>query len=187
MITVLFNIDIPMNCSKILSEILSLANLDLIEVDDYISAIFDFQLESKPFNENFEDAGIQSTTFLVELGMLFFVIMISLFTALCKLICRKCTEGCEVNCLTKVLRKKVNSLVVLVRFFMEYCYEMGLASLMALKMSGNDQRWSRLPESLDLILAWVAAILLVCTPFIVYYYGRRLVNNPNTMSETLRE
>ena len=135
MIVVLFNLNIPVNCSKILSEILSLANLDLIEVDDYIVAIFDFQLESPPFNDIFEDAGIQSSTFLVELGMLFFVIMISLFMALSKLICRKCTEGCEVNCLTSVLRKKVNSLVVIVRFFMEYCYEMGLASLIAVRMS----------------------------------------------------
>ena len=184
----LFNLYIPVNCSKILSEVLSLANLDLIEVTDYTVAIFDFQLESPPFNDIFEDAGIASTTFLVELGMLLFVTMISLFMALSKLICRKCTEGCEVNCLTSVLRKKVNSLVVIVRFFMEYCYEMGIASLIAIKMSAdNEQRWSRLPESLDLILAWVSAILLVCTPFIVYYYGRRLVNDPNSMSETLRE
>ena len=91
--------------------------------------------------------------------------------------------GCEINCLTKILRKPVNTIVVVVRFLMESCNEMGLAALITISVAGSE-RWSRFSESIDLLLAWVLLICLVAAPFFVYYYGWRLINKPDGMTET---
>ena len=56
-IIVLFNVQFPLNCAKILIDVMSLANLDLIEVDGLTENIFDFKIESAPFNLIFEEAG----------------------------------------------------------------------------------------------------------------------------------
>ena len=167
-IIVLFNVQFPLNCAKILIDIMSLANLDIIDVDDYIVALFDFQLDSPPFNEIFEEAGFESSTFTIELGLIFFVIVFSIVSALVKLSCKRATMGCELNCLTKSLRKPVNTIVVIVRFLMESCNEMGLAALITISVAGSE-RWSRFSESIDLFLAWVLLVCLATAPLIVYY------------------
>ena len=131
-IIVLFNVQFPLNAGKILIDIMSLANLDLIEVDGYISAVFDFQLESQPFNAIFEEAGFQSSTFTIELGLIFFIIVFSVLSALAKFICKRATKDCELNWLTRKLRAPVNTMVVIVRFLMESCNEMGLAALISI-------------------------------------------------------
>ena len=57
---------------------------------------------------------------------------------------------------------------------MESCNEMGLAALIAISQA-DEERWKRFAESLDIILAWIALICLAIAPFLLYYYGRRLV------------
>lgn len=179
---VLFNVQFPLNTAQILIDIMSLANLDLFEVDGYIIDMFKFKLKTKPFNEIFEAAGFESSTFTIELGMIFFIILFSVISILLKQILKLATMRCSKNWLTKRLRQPVNVMVIVVRFFMESCNELGLAALVTIKMADGD-RWEHLAESIDLVFAYGALALLITTPFVLYYYGRRLIYRRLGMTE----
>ena len=131
----------------------------------------------------FDAAGFRGIHFTIQLGMLFFVITLSIIVFLLKLILRLATKQCDENCLTRPLRKKVNSLVIVVRFFMESCNTIGLAALICLK-TDQTERWNYFSDGLDIVPAWIALICLLSTPFFVFYYGRRLIYKPLGFSES---
>ena len=83
-------------------------------------------------NDIFEAAGFRGIHFTIQLGMLFFVISFSVISYLLKLVLKLATKSCDENCFTRPLRKKVNTLVIVVRFFMESCNTIGLAALICL-------------------------------------------------------
>lgn len=103
-IIVLFNVNFPINCSKILIDIMHLANLDLVDMEEYIAAFFNFKLESPPFNQIFEEAGFESSTFVIELGLIFFLIFISITSYLIKLLFKFITRKFDENCITRRIR-----------------------------------------------------------------------------------
>ena len=45
-IIVLFNVHFPFNCATILIDIMQMANLDLLSVDQYTAEIFNFSVKS---------------------------------------------------------------------------------------------------------------------------------------------
>ena len=132
-IIVLFNVQFPFNCATILIDVMQLANLDLLEVDKYTASIFSFSVKSQSMNDIFEAAGFRGSHFTTLLGMLFFVISFSVISYLLKLLLKLVTKSCDANCFTRPLRKKVNTLVIVVRFFMESCNTIGLAALICLR------------------------------------------------------
>ena len=99
-----------------------------------------------------------------------------------KQILKLATMRCGKNWLTKRLRQPVNVIVIVVRFFMESCNELGLAAMVTIKMAEGD-RWEHLADSIDLVFAYVALALLIMTPFVLYYYGRRLLYRRLGMTE----
>ena len=50
-IIVLFNVQFPFNCAKILIDVMQLANLDLLNVDEYTADIFNFKVMSKSMSD----------------------------------------------------------------------------------------------------------------------------------------
>ena len=72
--TVLFSVIRPVNAEVVLTTIMSYVNLDLIETYPMLDKLFTFK-ESEPFNQIFLQAGYESTTYLVELGLLIFIIL----------------------------------------------------------------------------------------------------------------
>jgi len=66
-------------------------------------------------------------------------------------------------------------MVIIVRFLMESCNEMGLAALITILMSRGQDRWYYFSDGLDIVMAWCALICLSLAPFFVYHYGRRLI------------
>ena len=103
-IIVLFNVQFPLNTSQILIDIMALSNLDLFEVDGYITAMFNFGVQTKAFNEIFEAAGFETSTFTIELGMIFFIVLFSFAFLVFKQILKLATYKCGKNCLTRRLR-----------------------------------------------------------------------------------
>ena len=45
-LTVLFSVEMPVNCYRIMIEIMKLTNLDVINTQEYIDKIFTFKVET---------------------------------------------------------------------------------------------------------------------------------------------
>ena len=103
-IIVLFNVQFPLNTAQILIDIMALSNLDLFEVDGYITAMFNFGVQTKAFNEKFDAAGFETSTFTIELGMIFFIVLFSFAFLVFKQILKLATYKCGINWLTRRLR-----------------------------------------------------------------------------------
>ena len=54
--------------------------------------------------------------------------------------------------------------------------------MITIKMSDGD-RWEYLADSVDLVFAYGALALLILTPFVIYYYGKRLLYRRLGMTE----
>ena len=95
-LTVLFAVEMPLNAEEILIAILGFTNLDLIETEWLTSFIFNFE-ESEPFNDRFSEAGYQTSNFIIELGLIFFIAVAFLifvsFNKLVKLCSKKCQNA----------------------------------------------------------------------------------------------
>ena len=104
MFTVLLSVDYPVNCFQIMIAIMKLTNLDVINTQTYIEAIFTFKVETEPFDGKFEEAGYESSNFILELGTLFFIISASVFLYLVRKLCQVMTQPCGKNCLTDRVR-----------------------------------------------------------------------------------
>lgn len=138
-LTVLFSVEMPVNCYRIMIEIMKLTNLDVINTQEYIDKIFTFKVETEPLDAKFSDAGYESSNFIIELGPLFFIIMTSITFFLARLLMLYLIRPCGTNCMTKRLRQRLSIGVVVIRFMIEGCIELGLCALIAIKMATKDQ------------------------------------------------
>ena len=103
--TVLFIVNMPLNSSLIMIDIMQLTNLDILPVEDIIVAIFDFKVETEPINEIFEDAGYDSSNYLLLLGSLFFIVSFGIIVYLLKKLCVRITRPMLDNWFTTRIRK----------------------------------------------------------------------------------
>jgi len=138
--TALFRIDIADNADMILVAILEMVSLDFVETDEVINALFDYretpifmaedrggdELESK-----FGDAGYDSSNYVLLLGPIFLIasayLLFNILRCLAQLSCRKCGE----NCLTRRIRSNTAHKVVILRFILEGCVEMGISAMIS--------------------------------------------------------
>lgn len=103
MVTALFSILIPQNAFTLMITLLKLSNLDILRTEEIHRSLFGFT-DKVPFNAVYEQAGYETTNFLIESGTLLFVIIaFALFTAL-KAVLKYATRNRGENCLTKRLR-----------------------------------------------------------------------------------
>ena len=77
-------------------------------------------------------------------------------------------------------------MVITVRFLMETCNEIGIAAMITIRVA-DSERWNYSSERADLLFAYLALVLLVITPFVVYNYGRRLLYRSLGMYEHEKE
>lgn len=94
-LTVLYNLNMPDLCFKMLVEIMKLTNLDLIDVEPVLVMIFGEFHETDPFNEKFGNAGYDSTNFILECGPLFLLILIFLVWAPIRKLTQKIAKLCK--------------------------------------------------------------------------------------------
>ena len=74
-LTILFSVKRPLNAEKVLSKIMFYVNLDVVDTEDTLRDDIGFNFElTEPFSPIFEKAGYYSTTFLLELGLIFPII-----------------------------------------------------------------------------------------------------------------
>ena len=84
MFTVLFSCNFPLNASKIMIAIMKLTNLDIIDTESILTAMWNFKVETDSISPIFEEAGYESSNFIIELGPLFLIICFSTLIYLCK-------------------------------------------------------------------------------------------------------
>ena len=119
-LTCLFSVMRPKNAEVTLIAIMAYVNLDIFPVEKFINFFFDFP-ETEPFNPIFELAGYESTTYILELGVIFFIIMgfaIVLVPArsIFKLLVQKFGANNRVTEYLKGKSDKMNYKVMIVRF-----------------------------------------------------------------------
>ena len=86
------------------------------------------------------------------------------------------------NCFTRRIRKQTYVSIIVVRFFIEGCIELGLTSLIAIKMMSYDH-FKSFSDAFALIMAFVSVVCLIIAPFYLNYVGKKLINEPHRLSE----
>ena len=133
-LTVLLNVIMPQNSSRIMIAIMKLTNLDVIETESFLNGIFTFKSEFEPRNENFEDSGYESSNFIIELGPIFIILVVATLILGCRSCLEFSTRKCPDNTFTRCVKFKTSAKVIVVRFLIESCIELGLVALIAVIM-----------------------------------------------------
>ena len=114
--------------------IMKLTNLDVIETESFLDGIFTFKSEFEARNENFEDSGYESSNFIIELGPIFIILVAAALILGCRGCLEFSTRKCPDNTFTSCVRFKTSGKVIVVRFLIESCIELGLVALIAVIM-----------------------------------------------------
>lgn len=119
-------------------QVMKLTNLDVIETEDFLENLFTFKAPSGALNPVFEEAGYESSNFIIELGPLFILICISTTIYLLRfLLLRVLRRWGSDNCCTRRLRFRLQLIAIIVRFLIESCIELGLVAMIATKQVSN--------------------------------------------------
>ena len=114
----------------------------------------------------FAESGYDSSIFWLMLGPLFLMMVIFGIFVILKKIAKLVTRKCQAkqNCILKFIHKEIKYSLIITRFLLEGCLEIGLSAIICVKMieSKNfDSFW----ESLSTISAFISLILLAIVPF----------------------
>ena len=58
-----------------MTAIMRLTNLDVVNTEPFLTSLFTFRSEAEPLSEIFNEAGYESSNFIIELGLLFCIIV----------------------------------------------------------------------------------------------------------------
>ena len=108
-LTVLFTgLTMPERCKDFLHEIMKYTNLDIIEVDDYLTAIFGDFIPTEPYSEEFEELGYETSNFFLEMGPLMFLIMLFLLYAPVRKLLQRLSRNSKDNFFSRRLKKQTH-------------------------------------------------------------------------------
>ena len=114
----------------------------------------------------FADAGYDSSNFFLLLGPLLIGILLYIVFIILKSLARLLTMPCKENFLTKRLRKPVPYLLIVVRFLLEGCVEIGMSAMICIVMINGDN-FDHIWEAISTVSAFVALILLLMAPCVL--------------------
>lgn len=140
-LTVLFNVSMPVNAYAILIEIMKITNLDVIDTSWLLDKLIELT-ETPSFNYKFLDAGYEMTTFFIELGPLLFLVLASAaYFAIRAPLSRLYRKSQSKNCCVQRMQKRVNYRGAIIRFLLEGCIELGLIAMICIICLG-ERNWS---------------------------------------------
>ena len=164
--------------------ILKLCSMQFFATDEYLNGIFGFrqtsafgqiELESGENISRFEDAGYENSIFILLLGPIFFLILAFVAFVILKLLLQKATNRCSENFLTRKLRIDLPYMVIMTRFFLESCIEIGLSAMICV-LSIDSATFTTFSEALSTIFAIISLILLLLAPFYLFNVAKRFMN-----------
>lgn len=152
--------------------ILQLCALQIVPVDDYINEIFHFPNETPAFQttvykdhekSKFADAGYDSSTFILLIGPIFFLILFYVIFVVLKKLLQLLTCKCGENCATRVLRKQSLQMVIIMRFLLESCLEIGLSAMITVLMMSKET-FKSFSEAFSTACAFLSLLALLLAP-----------------------
>ena len=184
MLTVLFNVAIPDNASMIMELILKMCSLEFIDTGFLQEYAFNFR-ETDSFGaktdasgvsySKFEDAGYETSIYFELLGPMLLIILvfslIVLMRCLLKMCCRKASPT---NCCRKRVFKNPNYLVVITRFLLESCIEIGLSAMICV-LHLNEDSYENYWEIVSTGFAFISLFVLVVFPCYLNKLSKRFL------------
>ena len=121
------------------------------------------------------------------LGPLFFIILFFLIVVSVKKLAVIATKRCESqNCFFKLIRKNIDYSIIISRFLLEGCLEIGISSIICTLMVEREN-FDYIWEALSTVSAFLSLLCLVIVPFYFILITRRylneLHNQPDSKSE----
>ena len=171
--------------------IMQFVNLDFIDTEMIQSALN--LSTSLPFNSIFEEAGFDSTTFLIEIGPILFIVVgfviFYLSRELIRYVFRKFDLSGRVVDFIKRKLSKIRYKVIIVRFLLESCLELGLSAMICVltldrdKVDESKDERRALADSLKTTGDWASngsAFLtlfgMLVAPFYLFYAAKLYFN-----------
>ena len=185
MLTVLFKLETPLNAEMIMIMILQMCSLEFIPTGDILDYIKEFR-ETKSFAielnsegeevSKFAEAGYDSSNYWQLLGALFFIVLAFGVFTLCKLLCKRAFKSCKDNYLTRRLRRPNKYGVVLMRFLLEACLEIGLSAMISVIMMSKET-FKDFWEVVAIITAFVSIVVLAVAPYYFKIIQKRFLKS----------
>lgn len=176
MLTSLFDLNFPLNANEVMTIIMQLCAMDVFDTDSIFIQIFGFR-ETKVFKSKlnsegeeesaYANAGYDSSIYFMLLGPIFFIVLLYLFAVVIKTLMRLATKNCSENFLTKRLRSKSDYSVIIVRFILESCLEVGLSSIICVLMIEREV-FTTFWESFSTVCA-ILSLIGLCVAPVLYY------------------
>ena len=79
---------------------------------------------------------------------------------------------CKDNCITKIIHKRVPYILIIVRFLLEGCIDIGMSAIICILMLSN-QNFEHLWEAVSTVFAFLFLLLLFLTPFLLFWMIKR--------------
>ena len=149
--TSLFRLKQPANSSGIMQTIWRLVSLDIIETGPIFDSMFRFRETEAYLTEydeyglpvsSFAEAGYESSNFIQLIGMIFFIAVAFVIFVIMRALVRLVTRPCKENCLTRPIRRTINLNVIIMRFTLEGCIEIGLSATISIIMVSKNTKSS---------------------------------------------
>mmetsp|Transcript_28858 Transcript_28858/g.38478 ORF Transcript_28858/g.38478 Transcript_28858/m.38478 type:complete len:166 (-) Transcript_28858:1268-1765(-) len=135
--------------------------------------MFDFA-ETPSFSQSFEDAEIGGSNFIINIGPMFGFVVVYPLWLLIKAMARYLFDGhCENKRCFNLFMTSSDPMPVFMTFMLESCVEIGLASIISIKLM-NEDRFSTAMEVVSTTLAYFFAVMLVVSPIYLIISGCRL-------------
>lgn len=163
-LTVLYTeLEMPDRCKHYLHKIMKYTNLDIIEVDDYLAAIFGDFVPTEPFSAEFEDLGYETSNFFLEMGPLMFLVMLFMAWVPIRKFLQLASLKCKENCLSRRMKQDPHFKMTILRFFLEGSIEINLSACICIKKmssSNFEDFWF----GVSTVLAFVAIGVQIILP-----------------------
>lgn len=140
----LFVLAIPLNADMVMTMILGLCSLEFIPTDALMEYFYFHETEPYKSDVDGNDeerskyflAGYDSSNFIQLLGPMMIFIVLYILNSIWKCLMKRCINrcGCGNNRCSNYWRKDVLHSVIVLRFLLEGCIEIGLSALITVKM-----------------------------------------------------
>ena len=126
------NFIIPDDAYSTMVRIMNLVNLDIIEVEPLLTAIFGEFRETAAFNDHFSEMGYESSTFFLSLGLIMLTIMVFAVWVVIRKLLQRIVRKCSDNRLTMRLKSPTSFMQTVLIFIIEASIELSLSALVCI-------------------------------------------------------
>ena len=162
---------------------MQIVNLDIVDTRDLLDSFLTLK-DLSPFCMLFEEAGYDTSNFIIELGSVFFIIIGTVLYFGGKALLKIAVRNCEENWIVRKIRGQIHYTAGVIRFFLEGCLELGFIAMLCVKMI-TAENFSTFTESLSICFAFVTLACLVVAPVKLAYEAYRLRQRRNESSEAI--